>query len=74
MVTNADVRDVTTHRARLDAEFGTPIFKNLTELVTYLAFDTPPAQASRPVHHDARRTQDKRDGLPGTESPPLAGM
>jgi hypothetical protein len=36
VVTDADVWDVTTHRARLDAEFGTPIFKNLTELVTYL--------------------------------------
>lgn len=36
MVTDADVWDVATHRARLDAEFGTPIFKSLTELVTYL--------------------------------------
>ena len=36
VVTDADVWDVTTHRARLDAEFGTPIFKSLTELVTHL--------------------------------------
>ena len=36
VVTDADVWDVATHRAHLDDEFGTPIFKSLTELATYL--------------------------------------
>jgi hypothetical protein len=36
VVTDADVWDVATHRTHLDTEFGTPVFKNLTELVTYL--------------------------------------
>ncbi len=36
VVTDADVADVATQRAGLDAEFGTPVFKSLTELATYL--------------------------------------
>jgi len=36
VVTDADVWDAATHRARLDTEFGTPIFKSLTDVVTYL--------------------------------------
>ena len=36
VVTDADVAGVATQRAGLDAEFGTPVFKNLTELATYL--------------------------------------
>jgi hypothetical protein len=36
VVTDADVWDVATHRAHLDTEFETPIFRSLTELVTYL--------------------------------------
>jgi hypothetical protein len=36
VVTEADVWDVVTHRACLKAEFGNPIFKSLTGLVTYL--------------------------------------
>ncbi len=33
---DADVWDVATHRAHLDEEFGTPIFKSLTDLAAYL--------------------------------------
>jgi hypothetical protein len=36
VVTDADVWDVATQRAHLDDEFGTPIFKSLTDLATYL--------------------------------------
>ena len=36
VVTDADVANAATRGARLDAEFGTPVFKNLTELVEYL--------------------------------------
>ena len=32
VVTDADVWDVATQRAHLDDEFGTPIFKSLTDL------------------------------------------
>ena len=36
VVTDADVWDVATHRAHLDDEFGTPIFKSLTDLAAHL--------------------------------------
>jgi len=35
VVTGADVANVATQRAGLDAEFGTTVFKSLTELATY---------------------------------------
>jgi hypothetical protein len=66
VVTDADVRDVATHRAHLDTEFDTPIFRSLTKLATYLGPLTPtPAQASRSVQHDAR----PRRGAPGRPGP-----
>jgi hypothetical protein len=36
VVTDADVWDVATERAHLGDEFGTPVFKSLTELAVYL--------------------------------------
>jgi len=36
VVTDAAVWDVATHRAGLDTELGMPIFKSLTDVVTYL--------------------------------------
>lgn len=36
VVTDADVANAATRGAHLDAEFGTPVFKNLTKLVEYL--------------------------------------
>ena len=36
VVTDADVWDVATHRAHLDMEFGTPIFKSLIDAAAYL--------------------------------------
>ena len=36
VVTDGDVWDIATHRAHLDAEFGTPIFKSLTDLAAHL--------------------------------------
>ena len=36
VVTDADVWEVATHRARLGTEFGTPTFRSLTDVVTYL--------------------------------------
>lgn len=36
VVTDADVANAATRHARLDTEFGTPIFKSLTELAAYL--------------------------------------
>jgi hypothetical protein len=37
VVTDGDVWDIATHRARRDDEFGTPIFKDLTDLGQYLS-------------------------------------
>lgn len=36
VVTDADVWDVATERAHLGDEFGTPVFKSVTELAVYL--------------------------------------
>jgi hypothetical protein len=36
VVTDADVANAATRGTRLDAEFDTPVFKNLPELVSYL--------------------------------------
>jgi hypothetical protein len=41
VVTDADVANAATRGTRLDAEFDTPVFKNLAELVRYLGLELP---------------------------------